>query len=196
MRWMRCTPWLALATACSEPEPADVVIQPPTVGFALESTADGFVAVYDLGNPNGFPVVVEALFVGVDAGDESDARCLPLVAGGCDAVGPDWPGGAMLVEPGPLPASPTLPERETVSCHPAIEGCVVDGDEWCCDDGARCRPLGDCFGRVIPDGSRCLICPVHVELRVPLTVSGTPDATRGAARFSGVGLGDALIVAP
>lgn len=194
--WHGCISMACLALACSEPEAADVVVQPPTVAFALEATADGVEAVFDVGNPNGFPITVDALFVGVDAGADSDATCLPLTADGCAGEAPDWPAGAMLIEAGALPGSMTLPERETVSCHPAIENCVVDGDQWCCDDGARCRPLGDCFGRVIPDGSRCLVCPVHAELRVPLTLSAAVDGSRGAARFSGGALGTTLIVAP
>lgn len=187
---------LALA-GCDAPEAADVVPVPPTVAFTLQATAEGgFEAVYDLANPNVFPITVEALYVGVEAGGVADARCLPLGGDGCDGIGPDWPADAALIGEATPPAPLTLAARETTECHAALEGCVVRGDAFCCDNGLPCRPLGDCIGKVTPEGSRCLVCPTHVEVRVPLILDTPPDASRGAARFTAPELGDSLIEGP
>lgn len=185
-----------IALGCSEPEPAEVVALPPTVALSVVSGADGPEAVFDLANPNGFPISLDALYVGVDLGGQSEALCVPVKSGGCSGEAPDWPGGATLLDPPEAPTPLTLPERETTECHPAIEDCVVDGDQYCCRAGSGCKPLLDCIGRVIPDGSRCLVCPVHIEVRLPLALDGEPDAVRGAARFSSRDLGSSLIVAP
>lgn len=186
---------LLAALGCSEPEPADVVALPPTAAVTVVGADSDREIVFDLANPNGFPVAVDALFVGVDVGEQSQALCVPLSSGGCAGEAPDWPDGASLVAPPDPPDALTLPPRETTECYPAIEGCVVDGDEWCCVNGAGCKPLRDCIGRVVPDGSRCLVCPVHVEVRLPLALDEAPDAVRGAARFSSADLGASLIVA-
>ncbi len=165
----------ALVSACSEPEPAEVVAQPPTVALvAIEADGDDWHAIYDIGNPNGYAITVEALHLGLTVAGVSEAACVELVAGGCGSASPDWPTDGMVFEPGAAPAAVTLPPRETTQCHAALEGCVVEGDMFCCDNGDGCKPLGDCFGRVTPEGSRCLVCPTHAELRLPFALDGMP----------------------
>lgn len=187
-------------SGCSEPEPAEIVVVPPTVALAaIEAVSDGYEAVYDLANPNGFPITVEALWLGLDVELRSDTACLALAAGGCDGEAPGWPDGASVIEAprGPTGAV-TIAARETTECHAALEDCRVIGDEFCCDNGDGCKPLGDCFGRVTPEGSRCLVCPTHVELRVGFGLDGTPSTitARAAAGFDAAELGPTLIEAP
>lgn len=186
-------------SACAEPEPAEVVIVPPTVALAaIEASGDGFEAVYDLANPNGFAITVEALRLGLSADGASDAACLALAAGGCDGEAPPWPDDATLIGAPSGPAGAvTIAPRETTECHAALEDCRVIGDEFCCDNGDGCKPLGDCFGRVTPEGSRCLVCPTHVELRLRFTLDdiATAVTARAAASFDAVEMGPTLIEA-
>lgn len=183
---------VAVLGACSEPEPAEVIAQPPTVALvAIEADGSGWQAVYDIGNPNGYAITVEALHLGLTAEGVSDAACVELVGGGCGGESPDWPADGMVFEPGAAPAPVTLPPRETTECHAALEGCVVEGDMFCCDNGDGCKPLGDCFGRVTPEGSRCLVCPTHAEVRLPFSLDGMPTQVTARVGVTADGEGGA-----
>ena len=196
-----CPPLIA---ACEAPEPAEVVIVPPTVALAALTPIDDtqLEAIYDLGNPNGFPIRVDALWLGLTADGASDAACVELAAGGCAGEAPDWPDDATLIADAQAPAAMTIAARETTECHAALEGCQVIGAEFCCDNGDGCKPLGDCFGRVTPEGSRCLVCPTHVELRLRFDLAGfdaiapPPLTARAGAHFDAEPMGPTLSLAP
>lgn len=156
--------------ACSDIKKSEVVAESPTLALRLETTAPtaealmawmcdalggvdcgavperlGFAitAVCDVGNPNAFPIEIDGLHVTAS------------VDGALEVMG----SGPAL----------TLPERALTECHAALEECVVTEDaQFCCKSPAICKPLKDCFGRVTSEGSRCLVCPTHVEVRVPL----------------------------
>lgn len=199
---MRALIVLALCVGCSEPEPAEVVTVAPTLALTGIEASGGstYEAIYDVGNPNGFAIHVTALRLGLTSDGASDAVCVALPGGRCDGEDPGWPDDADLIADleGPAEAI-TLAARETTECHAALEDCrVVDGTQFCCDNGDGCKPLGDCFGRVTPEGSRCLVCPTHAELRVRFDLADMPTTltARAGAHFEAAELGKVLAVTP